>query len=138
VTTVQEPQHRTTTQGPSRRYPIALQLRYQATAKHGPLYGFGQTRMMSSKDIIFAPGDGLKPGMTAEIAVAWPRLLDGRIRLQLVLEASITSSQDGVVEARILTYDFRTRRPVEQITEPAGAVGPPPVDCVIRNSPELK
>jgi hypothetical protein len=84
--------------------------------------------MMSSKDIIFAPGDGLKPGMKAEIAVAWPRLLEGRIRLQLVLEATITGSQDGVVEARIRAYDFRTRRPteVEQITEPAGAEGSPP------------
>jgi hypothetical protein len=90
------------------------------------LQGFGQARMMSSKDIIFAPGDGLNPGMNAEIVVAWPRLLDSR--------------QDGVVEARIPAYDCRTRRPteVEQITEPAGAVGPAPVDCAIRNSPELK
>jgi hypothetical protein len=102
-----------TTQGPARRYAIPLKLRYEATSEHGTLYGFGQTRMMSSKDIIFAPGDGLKPGMMAEIAVAWPRLLDGRIRLQLVLEATITGSQDGVVEARILEYDFRTRRPTE-------------------------
>jgi hypothetical protein len=46
--------------------------------------------------------------MTAEIVVAWPHLLDGRIRLQLVLDAIITGSQDGVTEARILTYDFRT------------------------------
>jgi hypothetical protein len=69
--------------------------------------------MMSSEDIIFATGDGLQPGMEAEIAVAWPRLLDGRIRLQLVLEATITGSQDGVVEARILAYDFRTCRPTE-------------------------
>jgi hypothetical protein len=74
------------------------------------LYGFGQTRMMGSKDIIFAPGDELKPGQKTEIAVAWPRLLDGRIRLQLVLEATITGSQDGVVEASIKAYDFRTCR----------------------------
>ena len=82
--------------------------------------------MMSSKDIIFAPGDGLKPGMKAEIAVAWPFLLDGHILLQLVLKATITGSQDGVAEARILTHHFRTRRPVEaeQVTEPAGAEGP--------------
>ena len=47
-----EPPHRAGTQGPPRRYPIPLQLRYKATAKHGPLHCFGQTRLMSSKDII--------------------------------------------------------------------------------------
>ena len=35
---------------------------------------------------------GLKPGMNAEIAIAWPFLLDGRLRLQLVLEGTITRS----------------------------------------------
>jgi hypothetical protein len=87
-----------------------LPLRYEATSKHGTLRGFGQAKMMSSKDIIFATGDGLKPGMKAEIAVAWPFLPDGHTLLQLVLEATITASQDGVAEARILRYHFRARR----------------------------
>jgi hypothetical protein len=91
-----------------------LELRYKAKTEYGPLYGFGQARMMSSKDIIFGGGgDGLKPGMKAEIAVAWPFLLDGRIRLQLVLEVRITGSHDGVTEARIVAYHFRTRGPAE-------------------------
>jgi hypothetical protein len=70
--------------------------------------------MMSSTDIIFEGCNELKPGMKAEIAVAWPLLLDGHIRLQLVLEATIMSSQDGVAEARILAYHFRTRGSSEQ------------------------
>ena len=69
--------------------------------------------MMSSQHIIFAPGDGLEPGMVAESAVAWPFLLDGHIRLQLVLEAIITASEDGLAEARVLAYHFRTRRRAE-------------------------
>ena len=48
--------------------------------------GFGETRMMSSKGIIFFAGNGLKLGMKEEIAVAWPFLLDGRVPLQLVLD----------------------------------------------------
>ena len=63
--------------------------------------------MMSSQDIVFAPGDGLEPGMNAGIVVAWPPLLDGRNLLELVLEVSITDIQNGVAEARILAYDFR-------------------------------
>jgi len=113
VRTTHGPLHWARTQEPPHRYPISLQLRYKATSKHGLLYGLGQTRMMSSKDIIFGGGNGLKPGMKAEIAVAWPVLLDGHIRLQLVLEATIISSQDDVTEARILAYHFRTRGPAE-------------------------
>jgi hypothetical protein len=93
-----------------RRYPLPLPLRYRTTPKHGTLRGVGLATTMSSQDIIFAAGDGLKPGMEAEIAVAWPTLLEGCIRLQLVLEATITVSEDGIVVARIMAYDFRTRR----------------------------
>jgi hypothetical protein len=124
VTTVQGPQHRAATHWPPRRYPLPLQLGYKATSKLGPLYGFGEITVISSKYIIFDAGDGLQPGMNAEIVVAWPRLLDGRIRLQLVLETIITSSKDGVAEARILGYDFRTRRAGgDSGAHPAGIVG---------------
>ena len=102
-----------TTAQPPRRYPIEFQLRYKATSRNGTLHGFGQSRIISSKDIIFGPSDGLERGMKAEIAIAWPFLLDGHIRLQLVLETVITGSEGGAAEARILSYHFRTRRPAE-------------------------
>jgi hypothetical protein len=112
VTTVQGPQHRTTIQGAPRQYEIALQLRYKATSKQGPLYGLGQTRLIGSRNITFTPSDGLKPGMNADIAVDWPRFLDPRIHLQLVLEATIIDSQDGVAEAYLNRYYFRTCPPL--------------------------
>jgi len=93
----------------SDRYPVSLQLCYKATSKLGLVLGFGQTRMMSSQDLVFGPGHLLERGMNAEIVVAWPPRVDDRILLELVLKVSITDSQDGVAEARILTYDFRTR-----------------------------
>jgi hypothetical protein len=95
-------------------YPVSLPLRYKATSKHGSVHGFGQTRMMSSKDIIFAPGDGLAPGMNAEIVVGWPPRLDDH-HLQLVLQVTITASEDGVAEARIVAYHFRTAGPAETL-----------------------
>ena len=126
MTTTQGPEHQTTSPTAPSWYPITLQLRYKATSKHGPLYGFGQTSMMSSKDIIFGPSEGLKPGMTAVIGVAWPFLLDGHIRLQLVLEAIITASENGLAAARILAYDFRTCRR----DEPGHKTGPQDVATV--------
>lgn len=84
---------------------------------------------MSSKDIVFEPGVALEPGAKAEIAIAWPFLLDGHIRLQLVLETTITSSEGGVAQARILSHHFRTRRPAEaeQRDEIAAMKAPLPV-----------
>ena len=108
-------------QRPARRYPIEFELRYKATSRNGTLHGFGQSRIISSKDIIFGPSDGLERGMKAEIAIAWPFLLDGHIRLQLVLETVITGSEGGAAEARILSYHFRTRRPAEAEQRAASA-----------------
>jgi hypothetical protein len=45
--------------------------------------------------------------MNAEIVLEWPRLLEGRIRLRLVLEATITDSRHGLARARVALYDFR-------------------------------
>ena len=109
--TTQTPRRPAETERVSVRYPVSLQLHYRVKSKPGPVEGFGQTRMMSSQDIVFVPSDGLKPGMNAEIAVDWPCLLDGRVHLQLVLQATITRSRDSVAEARIQAYNFRTRRP---------------------------
>ena len=79
-------------------YQVSLPLSYKAASNRGPVQGFGQTRMMSSKDIVFAPGGGLEPSMNAEIVVGWPSLLDDD-PLQLVLQVTITGTQDGVAEA---------------------------------------
>ena len=118
--TVQGRQHRT--YKPPRWYALQLQLHYKAISKHGPAYGFGHTRMMSGRDIIFASDDELEPGMTAQILVDWPRLLDDGIRLQLGLQVTITGSKDGVAEASVWAYDFRTSRRLEaeQRAEAAG------------------
>ena len=108
VRTVQGSQRRTVIRGPVRCYPILLRLRYKPSSKQGPVQGFGQTKMVHSREIIFAAGDGLRPGMNAEIVVDWPHLLEGRIRLQLVLEVTITDNRDGVAHGRVALYDFRT------------------------------
>jgi hypothetical protein len=50
--------------------------------------------------------------MKAEIVLSWPPCLDDH-HLQLVLQVFIIGSQDGVAEARIMTYDFRTVGPAQ-------------------------
>jgi hypothetical protein len=96
-------------------YPVSLQLLYKAKSNRGMMSGFGQTRMMNSQNIVFAPGHGLEPGMNAEIVVAWPSFLDD-YPLQLVLQVTITGTQDGEAEACILSYHFRTDGPAQADT----------------------
>jgi hypothetical protein len=55
--------------------------------------------------------------MNAEIVLDWPRLLEGRIHLRLVLEATITDNRDGVAHARVALYDFRTAGLAEEKKE---------------------
>ena len=109
--------------GASAQYPVSLQLCYKAISNRGLVLGFGQTRMMSSQDIVFSPGDGLEPGMMAEIVLGWPPLLDDQSLLELVLQVIITGTQDREAEARILSHRFRSAEPAqaEQRTESAGA-----------------
>jgi hypothetical protein len=71
--------------------------------------------MMSSKDIVFAPGEGLEPSMNAEIVVGRPSFLDD-CPLQLVLQVTITGTQDSEAEACILSYHFRTDGPAQAET----------------------
>ena len=49
--------------------------------------------------------------MAAEVVLAWPSLLDNRIRLQLVLQVVITGNESGVAEAQILACQFHTAGP---------------------------
>ena len=46
--------------------------------------------------------------MNVEIVIDWPCIRDPRIPLQLVLGATINSTDESVVGARIVTYAFRT------------------------------
>ena len=122
MTTFQEPQRSTTSPDPPSWYRVRLPLAYKVTSKRGPLQGFAQTRKMSSKDIVFAPVDGLEPGTIAELVIEWPPCLDDD-HLQLVLHVIITGTEDGGAEACILSYHFRAAQPAqaEKRAESAGA-----------------
>jgi hypothetical protein len=85
MTTTEGLQPQTTIEEQLRWYPISLQL--LPTKPHptwgSVLRGFCQTIVMTSEEIVFSTGEGVQPGMIAEIVVAWPRLLNDRIPLHL-------------------------------------------------------
>jgi hypothetical protein len=78
------------------------------------IFGTGRTDLMSSTELIFSADQRLEQGMKAEISIAWPVLLDGRVRLQLVIDGAIARSEAGRTAVEIWKYHYRTRGPWAQ------------------------
>jgi hypothetical protein len=96
------------------QFPLVLALKYKAVSpKRRAISGTGFTSLLSNTDIVFSADQRLRRGMECELSIAWPVLLETRIRLQLVLQAVITRSEGQFVIARISKYEFRTRGPLE-------------------------
>jgi hypothetical protein len=110
-----------------KRFPVAMQLRYKAVSRDMALFGVGRTNLMSSTEVIFTSEHSMEPGMTAEISIAWPVLLDNRVRLQLILEGAIVRSEGRIVQVRIAKYYYKTR----------GAWGDAETAVPARNQPRI-
>lgn len=103
---------------PPVRFPLTLGLRYQTKSEHAIVTGTGATKWIGSRQIAFAASEDIQEGMKVQIAIVWPYLLEDRVRLQLIIETIVTKVADGIAEAAILQYDFRTRK--EQEPAPDG------------------
>ncbi|HEY3826269.1 MAG TPA: hypothetical protein VGL82_17005 [Bryobacteraceae bacterium] len=75
----------------------------------------GESLKISSKDFVFTTPETILPGQILEVFVDWPVLLDNRIRLTLVLEGRVVSS-DPHIAMRIEKYQFKTRGALDAMT----------------------
>src|SRR5215471_14780454 len=92
------------------QFPLALPLKYKAISPKGKaIAGTGSTVLLSSTDIVFSADQPLRRGMECELSIAWPVLLETRIRLQLVLQSVITRSEGQFFMGRVSKYEFRTQ-----------------------------
>ena len=64
---------------------------------------------MGSQEVVFVTDQALPDGARVELGIAWPFLLEGRARLQLVMDAKVTRTEGKLAEARIQKYHFKTR-----------------------------
>ena len=98
---------------PPVRFPLTMGLHYQTKSEHGTVTGTSATKWISSRQIAFAANENFRENTKIQIAIAWPCLLENHVRLQLSIEAIVTGVVDGIVEAVITQYDFRTRKEQE-------------------------
>jgi hypothetical protein len=91
-------------------YPIVLPVRYQAR-RSTTLYAFGQGQTVSigSKSIIFIAEQPLVAGLTADLTVDWPALLDDSVRLQVHIRGKIDQADEHRTFLQIMGHEFRTR-----------------------------
>jgi hypothetical protein len=69
-----------------RRYPIRLPAVYRA----GKFRGIAETIDLSARGVSFEPDSQLPVGTSIEVAVEWPVLFNGRVRMKLVYAGRVT------------------------------------------------
>ena len=91
-------------------YPIVLPVRYHAR-RAATLYacGQGQTVSIGSKSIVFIAQQPLIAGLTADLNVDWPALLDDTVRLQVHIRGKIDKIDEHKTFLQIMGHEFRTR-----------------------------
>lgn len=91
------------------QFPLELPMRYKASYCDASVSGVSRTKWIGSKEIAFPASEDLQERMRAVISIAWPFLLEDRVRLQLSIEGFVTRVEEGVAVASISSYHFRTR-----------------------------
>jgi hypothetical protein len=100
------------------QFALELPMRYKASFCDETVSGVSRTRWIGSKEIAFSAGADLQEHMRAVISIAWPFLLENRVRLQLSIEGVVTRIEEGVAVTRISNYHFRTRGDWESAAAP--------------------
>ena len=91
-------------------YPITLDLHYQVLSGGRPVQaGSGRTTRFGSRRIVFTAEPALPGAARLQVSVAWPVLLDDRVKLQLVIEGRVIDVDGDRVTLGVVKYHFRTR-----------------------------
>jgi hypothetical protein len=92
------------------RFPLTLDVRYSVSYRRAPVEtGSGQIIDLSSSGLRLAAQRPLEPGLTLDVAINWPVLLDGSVQLQLIATGVVVWSSGTETGLRIQRHDFRTR-----------------------------
>ena len=92
-----------------RRYSFESPLRFRYTSGSGEAHeGWGQTEDLSREAIRFR-SETLPPvGANLEATIAWPFLLQGICRLELIVRGPVCRVTDRGAILQIRSYEFRT------------------------------
>jgi hypothetical protein len=90
------------------RYPLELNVRYQAMGSASPAAGVGHTVNMSSSGMLLTCASHIPEGTRMKVFVEWPSLLDGTTPLQLITLGTVVRRSDIGISIVFESYQFRT------------------------------
>lgn len=96
------------------RYNLQLDLSYRVFLKAGwvGLSGTGRTVNISTRGILFRCSAVLVPGMSIELVLRWPVLLESIHRLELVARGKICRSTEEGTAVRVMYLELRRASPL--------------------------
>ena len=95
----------------SKRYPLALEVRYTRSHCRGlPETGSGPIIDLTSSGLRFTTERPLLPGLRLDVSIDWPVLLDGGVQLQLIATGVVVWTNGTETALRIDRHEFRTAR----------------------------
>jgi len=89
-------------------YQVTLDVRYEIVSGASVLAaGTGQTTLMGSHELVFAADLNVSQGASVDISVCWPAVLDGHVRLELVICGRIAAVVGRWITVEIEKCQFR-------------------------------
>ena len=93
----------------STRYPVILEIQYTTLEGNGPVrVGTGRTIDLSSSGISFTSDTPLLTGQRIKASIDWPVMLNGNVRLQLIVSGVVARAEGTKIAMQIEGHDFRT------------------------------
>jgi hypothetical protein len=93
------------------RFALSLDVSYTVVDRRAIVRtGSGRTIDLSSSGLSFTTSQPPLPGQKLEMSIDWPVLLDGAIRLQLVISGVVVRTTKAAAVLQIQKHEFRTRR----------------------------
>jgi hypothetical protein len=72
--------------------------------------GSGRTIDLSSSGLSFTADKPLETGQKLDVSIDWPALLDGGVKLQLIVSGVVVRTDGTTTALQIRRHEFRTRR----------------------------
>lgn len=91
------------------RFPIQMDLSYRIGAKSVEWLS-GKTINISSSGALIRTDSIPNRGSKVHLALAWPKLLDDRIPLRLIVQGHVVRAVNGEVAVTFQRFEFRTAR----------------------------
>jgi len=92
------------------RFPLAMDVGYALMGRREQQKtGSVHTIDLSSSGLSFTADRPLLTGQKLEVAIDWPVLLDGGVRLQLVMSGVVVRTSGTTTAPKIQRHEFKTR-----------------------------